>query len=132
MPEAYKIMTTHGIRRLPLVDRHGHLVGIITLGDVRGAEPSQATSLSIWEMNYLMAKLKAKEIMTSNPITVFETATIGAAARIMLDSRISGLPIVDRASALVGIITESDIFSMVVLEEWRVSKTERAEIGLSV
>jgi CBS domain-containing protein len=132
MPEAYKIMTTHGIRRLPLVDRHGHLVGIITLGDVRGAEPSQATSLSIWEMNYLMAKLKAKEVMTSNPITVFETATIGAAARIMLDSRISGLPIVDRASDLVGIITESDIFSMVVLEEWRVSKTERAEIGLSV
>jgi CBS domain-containing protein len=132
MPEAYKIMTTHGIRRLPLVDRHGHLVGIITLGDVRGAEPSQATSLSIWEMNYLMAKLKAKEVMTSNPITVFETATIGAAARIMLDSRISGLPIVDRASALVGIITESDIFSMVVLEEWRVAETERAEIGLSV
>lgn len=125
-------MTTHGIRRLPLVDRHGHLVGIITLGDVRGAEPSQATSLSIWEMNYLMAKLKAKEIMTSNPITVFETATIGAAARIMLDSRISGLPVVDRASALVGIITESDIFSMVVLEEWRVSETERAEIGLPV
>jgi CBS domain-containing protein len=132
MPEAYKIMTTHGIRRLPLVDRHGHLVGIITLGDVRGAEPSQATSLSIWEMNYLMAKLKAKEVMTSNPITVFETATIGAAARIMLDSRISGLPVVDRASALVGIITESDIFSMVVLEEWRVSETERAEIGLPV
>jgi CBS domain-containing protein len=132
MPEAHKIMTTHGIRRLPLVDRHGHLVGIITLGDVRGAEPSQATSLSIWEMNYLMAKLKAKEIMTSNPITVFETATIGAAARIMLDSRISGLPVVDRASALVGIITESDIFSMVVLEEWRVSETERAEIGLPV
>jgi CBS domain-containing protein len=132
MPEAHKIMTTHGIRRLPLVDRHGHLVGIITLGDVRGAEPSQATSLSIWEMNYLMAKLKAKEVMTSNPITVFETATIGAAARIMLDSRISGLPVVDRASALVGIITESDIFSMVVLEEWRVSETERAEIGLPV
>jgi CBS domain-containing protein len=93
MPEAHKIMTTHGIRRLPLVDRHGHLVGIITLGDVRGAEPSQATSLSIWEMNYLMPKLKAMEIMTSNPITVFETATIGAAARIMLDSRISGLPL---------------------------------------
>lgn len=126
LPEAHQIMTDQGIRRLPVVDKHRRLVGIVTRGDVRGAEPSQATTLSIWELNYLLSQLKIKEIMTPDPITVLETATVGTAARTMLENRISGLPIVNGRGELVGIITESDIFRMVTLHEWGVEEKELA------
>ena len=118
LPEAHQIMMSNNIRRLPVVEKNGHLVGIVTLGDVRGAQPSEATSLSIWEMNYLLAKLKLKEIMTPNPVTIEPEATIGEAARLMLENKVSGLPVVDDDNKVIGIITESDIFSMVVLHEW--------------
>ena len=118
LPEAHKMMRNEEIRRLPVVD-NGRLVGIVTLGDVREAEPSSATSLSVWELNYLLSKLTIKEIMTPDPITVRTTDTIGEAAKVMLENRIGGLPVVDERGRLAGIITESDIFSMVVLHEWR-------------
>ncbi len=118
LPEAHQIMMNEEIRRLPVVDEYGRLKGIITLGDVRGAQPSPATSLSIWELNYLLSSLKVEKIMTPDPITVNIEATIGEAARLMLENRLSGLPVVDNGEKLVGIITESDIFSMVVLHEW--------------
>lgn len=124
LPEAHQIMMNEEIRRLPVVDKHNKLLGIVTLGDVRGAQPSPATSLSIWELNYLLANLKIKEIMTPDPITLNVDATIGEAARTMLEHRISGLPVVNNAGALVGIITESDIFSMVVLHEWNQEEEE--------
>ena len=116
LAQAHKLMQEKRIRRLPVVD-DGRIVGIITLGDVRGAEPSTASSLSIWEMNELLAKLKIFEIMTQRPITISENASIGEAARIMLDKKFSGLPAVDEAGQLVGIITESDIFRLVA-SEW--------------
>jgi CBS domain-containing protein len=116
LSEAHRLMTDHGIRRLPVM-KDGHLVGIVTLGDVREAEPSDATSLSIWEVNYLLAQLKVEKIMTQNPITISPSATIGEAAWLMLEYKISGLPVVDKAGNIVGIITESDIFRMVV-QEW--------------
>ncbi len=118
LPEAHQIMMNEEIRRLPVVDEVGKLVGIVTLGDVRGAQPSPATSLSIWELNYLLSNLKVNEIMTPEPITLSCEATIGEAARVMLETRVSGLPVVDDQGNLQGIITESDIFSMVVLHEW--------------
>lgn len=124
LPEAHQLMAENNIRRLPVVDDHDRLVGVVTRGDVRGAEPSQATSLSVWELNYLLSNLYIEEIMTKNPVTIQADATIGDAARVMLDYRISGLPVVDRAGKLVGIITESDIFRMVVRHEW--NKTEEA------
>jgi CBS domain-containing protein len=116
LPEAHRLMTEKQIRRLPVVAKN-HLAGIVTLGDVREAEPSDATSLSIWEVNYLLAKLNVEEIMTRNPITIFGEATIGEAAQVMLANKISGLPVVDSRGALVGIITESDIFRIVV-QKW--------------
>lgn len=118
LPEAHQIMTNEEIRRLPVVDKDGHLVGIVTIGDIRSAEPSPATSLSIWEMNYLLTNLKIEKIMTRNPKTIRADATIGEAARMMLEHRISGLPVVDADHRVVGVITESDIFTMVVLHEW--------------
>lgn len=118
LPEAHKLMMTEEIRRLPVVGEDGRLLGIVTLGDIRGAEPSTATILSVWELNYLLAKLTLEKIMTANPITIPVESTIGQAARMMLENRISGLPVVNRDGKLVGIITESDIFSMVVVHEW--------------
>ena len=118
LPEAHQIMTTEEIRRLPVVDDQDRLVGIITIGDIRSAEPSPATSLSIWEMNYLLSSLKIEKIMTRHPRTITADATLAEAARTMLEYRVSGLPVVDEGMHVVGIITESDIFTMVVLHEW--------------
>ncbi|NJN53734.1 MAG: CBS domain-containing protein [Anaerolineae bacterium] len=125
IPEAHQIMMNEEIRRLPIVHDDGRLAGIITLGDVRGAQPSPATSLSIWELNYLLSQLKVEKIMTPDPTTIHEDATIGEAARVMLENRISGLPVVDKGGKLAGIITESDIFSMVVLHEWSEEEEEQ-------
>ena len=116
LPEAHRLMTEKRIRRLPVIDR-GKLVGLITLGDVRSAEPSTASTLSIWEMNNLLAKLTVSEIMTREPTTISQEATISTVAEIMLEKKFSGLPVVDDAGQLVGIITESDIFRLVV-REW--------------
>lgn len=124
LPEAHKLMNDYQIRRLPVV-KDGHLVGIVTLGDIRGAEASQATSLSIWELNYLLSKLMVKEIMTCRPIVISQEATIDEAAQVMLDNKISGLPVVDYHGELVGIITESDIFRIVV-QAWRAAPIENA------
>lgn len=113
MPEAYRLMKDEAIRRLPVVDE-GKLVGIVTLGDVREASASDATSLSIFELNYLLAMLPVGEIMTPDPITVTSTTAISRAAQLMLEHKVAGLPVVDHGK-LVGIITESDIFRMLVL-----------------
>jgi len=116
LKEAHDIMNNKNIRRLPVV-LQGKVVGIVTLGDIRGAEPSQASSLSVWEVNDLLAKLKINEIMTRNPVTIHENVSIGDAAKVMLERKFSSMPVVDDAEHLVGIITESDIFRLVV-NEW--------------
>jgi CBS domain-containing protein len=112
LPEAHRLMKDHSIRRLPVVDG-GKLVGIVTLGDIREAEPSDATSLSIFELHYLLAKLRASKFMTRELITVTPLTTMDRAAQIMLEHKIGGLPVLERGK-LVGIITESDIFRMLV------------------
>jgi CBS domain-containing protein len=116
VPDAHKLMSDNAIRRLPVIKK-GRLVGIITQGDVREAEPSDATTLSIWEINYLLSRLKIEKIMTRRPITISPDATIGQAARLMMDHKISGLPVVENGDKVVGIITESDIFRLIV-EAW--------------
>ena len=112
LPDALKLMAERKVRRLPVVDR-GRLVGIVTRGDLRGAQPSQATSLSVFELNYLVGRITLDQIMTRDPLTVEDTTTIHDAAQIMLQRKISGLPVL-RGGQLVGIITESDIFRLVV------------------
>jgi CBS domain-containing protein len=114
MPEARRIMLEKKIRRLPVV-HDGKLVGIVTFGDIREAQPSDATTLSVFEMNYLLDRLKAKDFMTEDPITVSPEAAIGEAARLMLDNKVGGLPVVDDG-ALVGIITETDLCRLLIAE----------------
>ena len=108
LPEAHEIMKKRKIRRLPVVE-DGGLVGIITFGDLREAGPSDATTLSIFEMNYLLARLKVGEIMTKDPLTVSPQTSLTDAAKLMLHHKIGGLPVVE-GNTVVGIITESDIF----------------------
>ena len=114
LPEAHKLMREARIRRLPVVE-HGQLVGIVTLGDVREASPSDATTLSIYELNYLLSKLTVEKIMTREPWTIAPDATIRDAARLMLDHKLGGLPVMDE-NRVVGIITESDIFRVLAQE----------------
>ena len=118
--EAGALMRENNVRRLPVME-NGRLVGIVTFSDIREAKPSAASSLSTWEMNYLLANLKLSEVMTRQPKTISPNATIGEAADLMLTNRISGLPVLDASGNLVGIITESDIFRMVV-HNWRQSQ----------
>lgn len=113
LTEADQLLVQNKIRRLPVVDENGRLQGIITFGDIRSARPSSASSLSIWEMNYLLSRLTLGEIMTRDPITVRPDDTIAVAAQRMLENTISGLPVVTARGELVGIITESDIFRLV-------------------
>src|SRR5947209_6055624 len=114
--EAYNLMMQHGIRRLPVL-HNDRLVGIVTLGDLREARPSPATSLSIYELNYLLARLTVAQVMTHSPYTVSPDTPIQNVARTMLERKVSGLPVVDAEERLVGIITESDIFRMLV-DQW--------------
>jgi CBS domain-containing protein len=116
LSEAEELMLARGIRRMPVME-HDHLIGIVTKGDLREADPSSVTSLSSWEVNEIRAKVKLGQLMTAKPKTISQDATINEAAQTMLKSKVSGLPVVDQAGKLVGIITESDIFRMVV-QQW--------------
>lgn len=115
LPQAHRLMKTKNVRRLPVVEGD-QLVGIVTFGDIREAQPSDATSLGIYELNYLIGLLTIDSIMTKNPITVRQDSLIADAARIMLEHKVGGLPVVDSDGLLVGIITESDICRVVVEE----------------
>jgi CBS domain-containing protein len=113
LSNAHQIMKENGIRRLPVID-NDQLVGIITIGDVREASPSDATTLSIWELNYLWAQLTVEKVMTRQVITIRQGAPMIDAAELMLEHKIAGLPVLDENDKLVGMLTESDIFRMLV------------------
>ena len=107
---ASRLMKDNDIRRLPVVE-HGKVVGIVTWGDIREASASDATSLTVFELGYLLRKLQVDRFMTRHPITVTPTTTISRAAQLMMEHKIGGLPVVENGK-LVGILTESDIFRM--------------------
>jgi acetoin utilization protein AcuB len=108
--DALNLMKRERIRRAPVV-KEGKMVGIISDKDLLNASPSQATSLSIWEMNYLLSKIKVKDVMTKEVLTVQEDTPIEEAARIMADNKIGGLPVM-RDGHVVGVITETDLFKI--------------------
>jgi len=116
MLEAHRLMSRNKIRRLPIIGRNDKLIGIVTRSDIRQAEPSEATTLNVWEMNYLLAKLKVSDIMTPDPLYVHADDTIKVAATIMHENKIGALPVVDDKDRILGILTESDVFR--VLIEW--------------
>ena len=111
--KAHQLMKEKGIRRLPVVEK-GRLVGMITIGDIREASPSDATTLSIWELNYLWAQLTVEKVMSRQVLTAMADSSLIDAAQVMLENKVSGLPVMDSGDKLVGILTESDVFRMLV------------------
>lgn len=110
--EARKIMETHRIRRLPVVDK-GKLVGIVTMDRIIRVGPSTATSLSIWEINYLLAKIKVREVMESNVQTISPEASVEYALAFAQRQRIGAIPVIDD-DKIIGIVTTND-FALKVL-----------------
>jgi len=109
--DALQVMKDEHVRRLPVVDTKGKLVGIVSEKALLYASPSPATSLSVYELNYLVSKITIDELMTRDVVTVDDDCPLEEAARIMADNQISGLPVM-RGGALVGMITESDLFKV--------------------
>ena len=109
--EALNTMRSERIRRMPVVDKSGSLVGIVSDRDLLHASPSPATSLSVWEITYLLSRIVVRDVMTKDVITVTEDTPLEDAARIMADNKIGGLPVM-RGTSVVGIITETDLFKM--------------------
>jgi acetoin utilization protein AcuB len=107
------LMRERRVRRLPVLDSSGKMVGIVSDKDLLHAAPSPATSLSVYELHYLLARLTIKQVMSSPVISVTADTPIEEAAAVMADHKIGGLPVVD-GGALVGIITETDIFKILV------------------
>lgn len=99
------------IRRAPVVSKEGKLIGIVTENDLLNASPSPVTSLSVWEMNYLMSKVTVKQVMSKKVKTIDVGTPIEEAARIMADLKIGGMPVM-RDGKVVGMITETDLFKI--------------------
>lgn len=112
--DALRLMQDGRFRRLPVVDSAGRLLGIVSERDLLHASPSPATSLSMWELSYLLSRLTVAKLMSTKVITVGEDTPLEEAARLMVTHRIGGMPVVDANHVVVGVITETDIFKAFV------------------
>jgi acetoin utilization protein AcuB len=112
-PDAFRLIREKKIRHLPVVNEKGKLIGLVAQTDLLHASPSSATTLTVFEINYLLANLHVKEVMSSPPITVPVDAPLEEAARVMVEKKIGCLPVMQNGK-LVGMITETDIFETFV------------------
>jgi len=113
MQDAMRVLKEHGIRMLPVMKK-GKLVGIVTDRDLKKASASDATTLEIHELLYLLTKIKVNDIMTRDPIAVPPDYTVEETAQVLQDSKISGAPVVDDDGQVVGIITQTDLFRVLI------------------
>jgi len=111
--EANRYMRENNVRHLPIVDKRNRLAGLVTRETLLQAMPSSVTTLSIWEMNYALNKLKVRDVMVKDVVTVEEDVSIEKAARIMAENKIGCLPVM-RNHSLVGIITDTDMLSILM------------------
>ena len=112
--EIRELMLNNNLRRIPVVDGDGYLKGIVTDGDVSRATPSDASTLDRYEVNYILGKLKAKDLMTKAVITVKAEDGVETAAYLMYKFKIGALPVVDTSNKVVGIISDTDVFKAFV------------------
>lgn len=110
---ALSLMHEKKVHRLPVLDQRGKMVGIVAESDLLYASPSPATSLSVWEIHSLLAKLTVEKVMTRKVITISEESPVEEAAQIMVANNIGGLPVL-RNKELVGIVTETDLFKVFI------------------
>lgn len=113
MQDAMKLLKQNNISMLPVMKK-GKLVGIVTDRDLKRASASDATTLEVHELLFLITKIKVKEIMTENPVTIPFDFTVEEAAEVLLEHNISGAPVVDRDGKLVGTITKNDLFRVMI------------------
>jgi acetoin utilization protein AcuB len=113
MQEAMKRMKQHNIRMLPVL-RGKKLVGVVTDRDLKRASASDATTLDVHELLFLVSKIKVKSIMSKNPITVAPDLTVEETAEVLMNNRISGVPVLDEMGAVVGTITQTDLFRVLI------------------
>jgi acetoin utilization protein AcuB len=113
MQEAIKLLREHDIMMLPVMKK-GKLVGVVTDRDLKRASASDATTLEVHELLYLLSKIKTGDIMTKNPLSVPPDYTIEETAEILLDHKISGVPVVDGYGKVVGTITQTELFRALV------------------
>ncbi len=113
MSDATKLMKKNGIRMLPVL-KENKLTGVITDRDLKRASASDATTLEIHELLYVLSKIKIESILTEKPITVHPDFTVEESAEILLENKISGAPVVDDKGKLVGIITQVDIYKVLI------------------
>ena len=111
--EAQELMRDRGIRHLPIVDEGGKLVGLITQRSLLRALPSDVSNFSRFEVSYVLAKIKVREVMVRDVLTVGEDTALEEAARIMADRKLGCLPVM-RGDTLAGIITDNDVFAIMV------------------
>jgi acetoin utilization protein AcuB len=114
MQDAARLIRGHKIRRLPVMEK-GRLVGIVTDRDLKRASASDVTTLEIHELLFLISEIKISDIMTKDPITIPLDYTIDEAAQILLEHKLSGAPVVDDEGQVAGVITQTDIFRVLVL-----------------
>lgn len=113
MLEAINLLKKHGIRTLPVM-RNNELVGVVTDRDLKRASASDATTLEVHELLYLLSKIKVKEVMSRSLITVPFDYTLEEAAETLLKNKISGVPVVDHDGRVAGIITQTDLFRSIL------------------
>ena len=114
MMKASIIMKENNIRSLPILNKKGKLVGIVSDRDLRDASPSKATSLDVHELNYLISTIKVENLMTRNVVVVRPDETVEFAAILMLENKISSLPVINDKGSIIGIITQTDIFRVLI------------------
>ena len=114
MMKAAKLMKDNKISRIPIVDAENKVIGIVSDRDVKEASPSKATTLDMHELYYLLSEIKLADIMTKNPICLSPEDTIEKAAALMMEHNFGGMPVIDGSGKLVGIITDSDVFKVLI------------------
>ena len=113
MSNAMDLLKKHDIRMLPVM-KNGNLVGVVTDRDLKRASASDATTLEIHELLYILSKIKVKDVMTKEHITVSGDFTVEETAMLLLENKISGVPVVDEGGQVVGIITQNDLFRVLI------------------
>lgn len=121
--EAYTLMFENDVRRLPVVDHNGMLLGIITMSDIQQAAPISPDGDGDTTGRLLVSSQLVKQVMSPDPVTITSDETVQEAAERMLEYEISGLPVIE-GEQVIGIITESDVFRLVV-ESWLEEKPGR-------